>query len=128
MQIAEIPILNEFDCFYIYENQEMMDVSSYIVEARQFDMFCNKRYSLCYGRFLKYLKNINILANKGPRFIKRVGYNEIIDELYDTQISNNSEEYVYLKKPRVVGLLEKRIKKALKGFLSDSLSEARDNE
>ena len=60
--------------------------------------FFYKSYNLCYGLFLKYFKNIDIIAVKTPSFIKEVNYSDIIDTLYNTEISNNKYEDTFIKK------------------------------
>jgi hypothetical protein len=35
--------------------QPLRDLSLYLVEAKELDLFFNKRYCLCYGLFLKQL-------------------------------------------------------------------------
>ena len=57
MRIRSIPVFNEFDAWQAYRPEEPINhMSLYIVEASSFDLFLNKRYNLCYGYFLKQLK------------------------------------------------------------------------
>jgi len=61
-KIDRIPIFNEFDCFIRYTNQEIGELNLYIIESTTFNIFCNKRFNLCYGRFIGKLHNIKIIA------------------------------------------------------------------
>ena len=57
MRIRAIPVFNEFDTWQAYKQDEpVKNMSLYIVEASSFDLFLNKKYNLCYGYFLKQLK------------------------------------------------------------------------
>ena len=131
IKIDRIPIFNEFDCFTCYTDQEIEELNLYIIESTTFNIFCNKRFNLCYGRFIDKLSNIKIIAFKRPSFIKKVDYKQIIDELYDMNISENAEQDVYIKKLIAnvnFGLLEKSVNHAEKAHLFDNLSEARHYE
>ncbi|MFM7985804.1 MAG: hypothetical protein ACKPKO_41465, partial [Candidatus Fonsibacter sp.] len=72
MRIKSIPVFNEFDTWQAYEPEEPINnMSLYIVEASSFDPFFNKTYNLCYGYFLKQLKNWHeIKAAKHPSINK----------------------------------------------------------
>ena len=80
-QITEIPVFNEFDNFEYYNNDTINELSLYIVKTNIYDTFFNKSYNLCYGKFLKHFKNVDIVAVKTPSFIKKVNYADIIDTL-----------------------------------------------
>ncbi|MFM7891719.1 MAG: hypothetical protein ACKO8V_07480, partial [Actinomycetota bacterium] len=67
------------------------------MEASSFDLFFNKKYNLCYGYFLKQMKNCHeIKAVKHPSIIK-VSYKGLVEELWRTPISNDPEEDAVLK-------------------------------
>ena len=128
--IKEIPIFNEFDIFKPFGiNQSIKPLSLYIVFAKNNNLFLNKNYNLVYGLFLEEFEDdVEILAYKDPAFVKPVNYSNILKTLYDTHISDNEIENVYLKKliSNVnFGLLEKGINKAQRSFIYDTLSEAR---
>jgi hypothetical protein len=65
----------------------------------------------------KNIKNdITIMAVKKPSYIKKVDYKQIVDDLYNSKISDNTEEDKYIKKiiPNInFGLLEKSWNKKL---------------
>lgn len=129
-QITEIPIFNIFDNFENYNNQPIENLSLYIIETDKQNLFLNKKYNLCYGIFLKKIikhKNIKILAVKTPSFIKQVKYNELIENLYETKISDTPYEDTFIKKQIVnvnIGLLEKSENKSVESFLYTTLDEA----
>ncbi len=51
------------------------EVSLYMVEAPEFDLFFNKQHTLVYGCFLKHLPKIpSIKAVKHPSVIKKVDF------------------------------------------------------
>ena len=64
MRIRSIPVFNEFDTWQACKPEEpIKHMSLYIVEASSFDLFFNKKYNLCYGYFLKQMKELS--RNKG---------------------------------------------------------------
>jgi len=96
-QIKQIPIFCEFDVFEKYNGQPIKNLSLYIVENKNVNLFFNQKYCLCYGQFINTISDIKILAVKTPRFIKEVNYKQLVDELYKTNISNDLEENKQLK-------------------------------
>ena len=73
MKIRAVPVLNEFDIWQFWRPAEPINnLGLHIVEASTFDLFFNKEYNLCYGYFLKQLKQRpEIKAAKRPRTIKK---------------------------------------------------------
>ena len=53
-QITEIPVFNVFDNFEKYKHEPIEDLNLYVVKTRSLNMFFNKRYNLCYGKFIKH--------------------------------------------------------------------------
>ena len=100
MRIRAVPVFNEFDTWQPYKPDEpIKKMSLYIVEASSFDLFLNKKYNLCYGYFLKQLKQRHtIKAVKHPSIIKKVDYRGLVEELWRTPISDDPEEDAVLKK------------------------------
>ena len=92
------------------------------------NIFSNKTYNLIYGQLLEYFKNdVDILYYKEPSFIKHVDYNNMLKALFDTHISDDKYEDMYLEKLIAVvnfGLLEKGTNKAQKSYIFESLNEA----
>ena len=88
----------------------------------------NKEYNLIYGQFLDFFKeDVEILYYKEPSFIKNVNYSEILEILFNTHISDDKAEDVYLRKLIAnvnFGLLEKGTNKAQISYIFDSLNEA----
>ena len=126
-QISEIPVFNEFDTFENYNNNEIKDLSLYIVKTNIYNSFFNKKYNLVYGKFLKYFENLDIIAFKTPSEIKKVNYSKIIDTLYNTIISDDEKEDIYIKKHIAninIGLLEKGVNKKAESFLYKTKDEA----
>lgn len=104
-------------------------MSLYIVEASSFDLFLNKRYNLCYGYFLKQLKQRHaIKAVKHPSIIKKVDYKGLVEELWRTPISDDPEEDAVLKKTIAncnYGMLEKQINRTQKSKIFDTYEDAK---
>jgi hypothetical protein len=129
-QITEIPVFNIFDNFENYNNQEIDSLSLYIVENKKHNLFFNKKYNLCYGKFLKHFKNnknIKIVSVKTPSFIKQVKYNEIVNTLYNEEISDAKYEDTFIKKQIAnvnIGLLEKSVNKNVESFIYNTIDEA----
>ena len=126
-QLTEIPVFNIFDNFEYYKNEPPNYLSLYIVENDSLNTFFNKKLNLCYGKFLKKFKDIKIMAVKTPSFIKQVNYNDIVQSLYETEISNNKIEDTFIKKQIAnvnIGLLEKGYNKSTDSFLFKTQAEA----
>ena len=69
-----------------------------------------------------------IKAVKHPSITKKVGYKEMVDELWKKKLSDNREEDQLLKKTVVnvsFGVMEKQTNKAQKSKLFDSFEEAK---
>ena len=78
---------------------ELKNLSLYVVEASEFDLFFNKQYNLVYGCFLKQLPVMpNIRAVKHPSVIKKVDNARLVTELWGTGISEDLGEDQILKK------------------------------
>ena len=129
MKIKAIPVFNEFDTWQPYaDSQPLKDLSLYMVEAKELDMFFNKRYCLCYGVFLKQLGKPKIHAVKHPSFIKKVSYRQMVEDLWKTPISDDAEEDSTLKKTIAncnFGMLEKQINKSVKSKIFDTYEDAK---
>ena len=67
-------------------------------------MFLNKKYNICYGRFITNFINdpecdIEIVAYKEPSFVHSVAYKNAVSALYNyTKLSDSDEENNALKK------------------------------
>ena len=76
---------------------------------------------MVYGQFLKeFVNDVKILYYKDPPFIRKVKYSDIVDNLYNTKISDNEHEDKYVKKIIAnvnIGLLEKGVNKAEKSTI-----------
>jgi hypothetical protein len=132
MQIKRVPVFNEFDIWKPYRGEPLKSLNLYIVRVKKeakHHMFLNKRHNLCYGQFLRdIVKEVDILAVKQPSFIKKVDYRQIVEELWKTQISDDAEEDMIIKK-RIAncnyGMMEKGVNRNQKSFIFDSYSEAK---
>ena len=130
MQIKAIPVFNEFDAWQAYKTEEPINnMSLYIVEANSFDLFVNKKYNLCYGYFLKQLRQRHSIKSvKHPSIVKQVSYNNIIEELWKTPISDDPEEGQVLKKTIAncnYGMLEKQFNRTQKSKIFDTYEDAK---
>jgi len=129
MMIRAVPVFNEFDTWQPYTDlQPLRDLSLYLVEAKELDLFFNKRYCLCYGLFLKQLGKPTIHAVKHPSMIKKVSYRQMVEELWKTHISDDPEEDARLKKTIAncnFGMLEKQINKTVRSKIFDTYEDAK---
>ncbi len=131
MRINLIPVFNEFDLWQPYNSAEepVRNLSLYLVEASEFDLFLNRRYCLVYGQFLKQLpKEVSVKAVKHPSMIKKVNYRALVEELWKTPISEDPEEDQTLKKTIAncnYGMLEKQINRTQKSKLFDTYEDAK---
>jgi hypothetical protein len=98
------------------------------VEANSFDLLFSKKYNLCYGYFLKQLKQRHtIKAVKHPSINKKVNCRGLVEELWKTPISDDPEEDSVLKKTTAncnYGMLEKQINKTQKSNIFDTYEDA----
>jgi hypothetical protein len=63
--IKEIPVFNEFDNFKSHQNQLIKNLSLYVVLVNKPNLFCNKKYCLVYGQFLReFVDDVKILYYK----------------------------------------------------------------
>ena len=118
-KITKIPIFNQFDIRQEYKGEKIQNFNLYTVRSKEFNVFFNKTKNVCYGQFLKYfpLDKLEILYDKKPSMLENVNYKELIDELYETQISEDPNENKQLQKTianTVIGLLEKTVNKNYK--------------
>lgn len=99
------------------------------MEVYKANLFFNKRFCLCYGKFLKDVLNDGIIIKyyKKPSFIYNCDYKKIVKELVETHISDDTQEDTKLKKEIAnvnIGLLEKGVTTAQKSVLFKDLREA----
>ena len=99
------------------------------MEVYKANLFFNKRFCLCYGKFLKNVLNdgITIKYYKKPSFIYSCDYKKIVKELFETHVSDDAHEDTKLKKEIAnvnIGLLEKGVTTAQKSVLFKDLREA----
>ena len=93
--------------FLLYSSPKsnIEDYNLYVVQPSVNDLFLNKTYNLCYGLFLKQVintNNINIISYKEPFNLKDVNYDNIIEELYNENISD--DENTHNGTLRVIGV------------------------
>ena len=116
-EISEIPIFNEFDAFRPYENEPILPLSLYVVKDFSHPLATQNR-CLVYGKYVQ--EGMQILAFKQPSFIKNVDYAKLVADLYESRISENDQQDVYIKKLVAnvnIGLLEKCSNKKSVGYL-----------
>ena len=105
-QIKRIPKFNEFDVWKpMTEDIDIKQLSSltlYMVEVYDGNVFFNKKINLVYGKFLRKMVKedieLKILYYKQPSHIHRVDYNKVVNELWDTYISDDKDEDKQIKK------------------------------
>ena len=129
LKISRVPIFNEFDYFKPYDNHEIKDYCLYIVKTTKTSLFFNKTYNIVYGMFLNgFVSDVEILAFKQPSFIKNIDTKNIIDTLWNSEISPDIEEDKGIKKLIAnvnFGLLEKSNNKVQKSKIYETLDEAK---
>ena len=94
-----------------------------------FDLFFSERHNLCYGYFLKQLRQRpSIKAVKHPSIIKKVNHRQIIEELWRTPMSDDPEEDQVLKKTIAncnYGMMEKQFNRTQKSKIFDTYEDAK---
>jgi hypothetical protein len=71
---------------------------------------------------------VDIVAVKQPSFVKKVNYKQVVEDLWKTQISDDAEEDILIKK-RIAncnyGMMEKGVNRNQSSHIFDSYSEAK---
>jgi hydroxylamine reductase (hybrid-cluster protein) len=124
-----IPIFNQFDKWMDYTNSEIEDYTLYRVSSTKTNMILNKRYNLLFGLILKQLNNkaFKILNYKKPSFVVECDYSTIVDNLWNTQITDEIELDKSIKQTInnvVIGQLEKGINRVQSSCIFHTLEEA----
>ena len=133
--IKYIPRFTEFDVFKPFTQDcdinSFNNLTLYIVEVYEGNIFFNKKYNLIYGKCLKQLLKrdikLKILYYKQPNHVYKVNYKKIIDEVYSTNISSNEDLNKQLQKKVAnisIGMLEKSHNTSQKSSTFNSLREA----
>ena len=133
--IKYIPNFTQFDVFRPFNDEYSTDqfnnLTLYIVEVYEGNIFFNKKYCLVYGKFLKKLLKHNvklkILWYKQPSNIYKVDYKKLINELYATKITDDEDFNKQTKKKLwniSVGMLEKSYNTSQRSSTFTSLKEA----
>ena len=124
----KVPIFNEFDCWKNYSNNDINELTLYIVKVKKKSLFFNKNICLVYGKFFKeFINDVDIIYYKEPSFIFDCDYRSIIDDLYNEKISDDDEEDKQIKKMIAnvnFGLMEKTYNKSQQSMVFRNLHEA----
>ena len=134
-QIKRIPKFNEFDIWKPMTDEidiyQLNSLTLYMVEVYEGNMFFNKKINLIYGKFLrKMVENevkLKIICYKQPCYIHKVDYSKVVNDLWDTYISDDVEEDKSLKKKVAninFGMLEKSKNTSQRTKIFNSLKEA----
>ena len=134
-QIKRIPKFNEFDIWKPMTDEidiyQLNSLTLYMVEVYEGNMFFNKKNNLIYGKFLrKMVENevkLKIICYKQPCYIHKVDYSKVVNDLWDTYISDDVEEDKSLKKKVAninFGMLEKSKNTSQRTKIFNSLKEA----
>ena len=133
--IKYIPKFTQFDVFRPFDEDcstdQLNNLTLYIVEVYEGNIFFNKKYCLVCGKFLKKLLKHNIklkiLWYKQPSNIYKVDYKTLIDELYATKITDDEDFNKQTQKKLwniSVGMLEKSHNTSQRSSTFTSLKEA----
>ena len=133
--IKYIPKFTQFDVFRPFDDEYSTDqfnnLTLYIVEVYEGNIFFNKKYCLVYGKFLKKLLKHNvklkILWYEQPSNIYKVDYIKMINELYATKITDDEDFNKQTQKKLwniSVGMLEKSYNTSQRSSTFTSLKEA----
>ena len=129
-KIKRIPIFNTFDKWMEYNNLEIEDYTLYRVSSTKTNMILNKKYNLLYGLILKQLnlKDFKILNYKKPSFVVDCDYSTIVNNLWNTEITDDVNIDKSIKKiinNVAIGCLEKGSNRAQSSCIFHTLEEAR---
>ena len=96
-----------------------------MVEVKASNVFFGKRYSLVYGKFLRKLLDTNneitTICYKIPSFIHKVNYDQVVNELWETDITKEDKKNIG---NITFGMLGKSHNTAQKSYCFNSLREA----
>ena len=133
--IKYIPKFTQFDIFRPFDEDcstdQFNNLTLYIVEVYEGNIFFNKKYCLVYGKLLKKLLKHNvklkILWYKQPSNIYKVDYKKLVDELYATKMTDDEDFNKQTQKKLwniSVGMLEKSHNTSQRSSTFTSLKEA----
>ena len=99
-KITKIQIFTIFGKWQEYSGEEIKNFHLYAVESKEFNTFFNKSNNSCYGQFLKYFPKHKIIIRyvKKPSWVVPINFKELVDELYETHISDNQHENKQVQK------------------------------
>jgi len=123
--ITEIPIFNEFDVWRPYNNEPILPLCLYVVKGFSHAL-STQSHTLVYGKFIQ--DTMQIVACKQPSFIKKVDYQKLVDELYETKIAEDERQDAYIKKQVAnvnIGLLEKSYNRKQAGYIFQDYAECK---
>ena len=109
LQIEEVPVFTQFDVWTKYNRKihdisKMHDLTLYYVRnwyMQKYSILCNKDYCLLYGVFLKQLDELvgfDILYFKEPSKCFPVDYSTLVNESWQSKISDDVDEDKMIKK------------------------------
>ena len=125
-----IPKFTQFDIFRPFvedcSTNQFNNLTLYIVEVYEGNIFFNKKYCLVYGKFLKKLLKHNVKL-KILWYNYKVDYKKLIDELYATKMTEDEDFNKQTQKKLwniSVGMLEKSHNTSQRSSTFTSLKEA----
>ena len=85
------PTCNTFEKWMEYDNLEIEDYTLYNISSTQTNMILNKRSNLLYGSIFKQLNrdDFKLLNSKKPSFVVDCDYSTIVNELWNTELTDD---------------------------------------
>ena len=108
-----------------YGGEPVLPLNLYVVKDFRHPLATQDRV-LVYGKYIQ--EGMSIVAFKQPSFIKQVDYAKLVDELYESKISEDEQQDVYIKKLIAnvnIGLLEKGYNRKSVGYLFHDYEECK---
>lgn len=133
MDIKFYPVYEYFDMWKIYDNKPIEDYSQYIVKCKSEKPEILILFPELYSRVTGYklnridFKDYEIVAFKKPIKLESANSKDLIDELWNTKISDDQKEDTQSKKDIfniISGLLEKKYNKKSVSKIFKSYDEA----
>ncbi len=135
MDIKQYPVFGYFDIFLNYNNQKIEDYNQYIVKCLEDTPEANILFPRVYNRVTGY--KLNRLGKTAPKYIvlkyrkpntlNKSNSNELVEQVWETRISDNEDNNKENKKFIVnknLGLIEKKRNKRSVSWVFKNYDEA----
>jgi hypothetical protein len=123
--IEYMPIVNVFDRFENYKNEEIRDYTLYFVEKKNDEHeYPINRFSLCYGMNIKEITDkLNIISYLQPSKLKKNISKSLMEEVYnDESLTETMRKNIF---NHSIGMFNKSFNQSTYSCISNNINEAK---